>query len=230
MTNNSGKSNRSDGNISINKIYDIANIPIPHQWPMYCCRKHSNSKNSKHHCSDKHMSKYGNFYNSNKMNASVKYYTTKHQRLTKEIYQSMNHNHKQCFCKNSRDLEGHDFKETSCSDRLNKDNSNTSDSCSSIFKPNQEYKKHSHDDCTISVNEDYGKKCSSLPNSVLWSKDMCCDCINRDCSRCHSRHSHRKTNSSPSKELFSNKFVQIIVGILILIMAFWFVFVQSLKK
>lgn len=157
------------------------------------------------------------------MNASVKYYTTKHQRLTKEICESMNHNHKLCYCKN-RDQEGRHFKETSCSDRLNKNNPNTTDSCSSIFKPNQEYKKHSHYDCTISVNDEYDKKCSSLPNSVVWSKDICCDCINRDCSRCHSRHSHSKTNSS-SRELFSNKFVQIIIGILILIMAFWFVFV-----
>ncbi|XP_077290061.1 uncharacterized protein LOC143913889 isoform X2 [Arctopsyche grandis] len=231
-TNNSCKSNKSDGNVSIGHFCDIANIPLPYQWPLHCCQKHPKSNKNKHTCPEKHTSKYGNFYNSNKMNACVKYYTAKHHRLTKEIFEHMNHNHSVYHCGDDKTMKDHCSKAL-CTEQLNCDKKKGKESFLPIFKHSSEDKRHSHkNDCSLSMitimKEDDDKKCSSpsSTNSCEWSRDICCDRVNRNCSNCHSRHIRDK--HSGSRELFSNKFVQIVIGILILIMAFCLIAISTL--
>lgn len=174
-------------------ICNIANIPVPFHTQSCCSHKKSQLKKH-HHCSDK-SHKHSN-YNNNKMNACAKYLTAKHNSLTKEIFDYSNHtrNH---VCHSQKPDKKY----------------NISLAFKNEDKPVQK-------ECSVSMmtimKEEDAMQCRGA--SCSWSGRTCCSQRYYADKCC--KYTRRDSGSS-SKDLCSNRFIQVVIAILILIMALW---------
>lgn len=147
------------------------------------------------------------------MNACVKYYTAKHHSLTKEIF-DYDHN-KSHSCGNSPQRSA---SRNGCDDTK---------FANLQLKPKMEevQRRTKNNDCSVSMtmmkDEKNGGKCSTdvSLDSCGWTMRDVCRSQSAGCCR------RRESNYSSTKEFCSNKFIQIVIVLLVMIMAFWWVFI-----